>query len=174
MERDVVIRRANPTDGDEIYQVMRQSRQKAFAGLLPPPSLDWDSKVSDDFQEFTQATIAHDEKALLVAVREEMVVGLAEFVWQSEATQDFAEATEAELKAIHVRPADWNEGIGTKLLHAAIDMLPSHVSGIALCVLVENKRARAFYDRRGFEQTGTVVTTYAEDDFTEAVYRRPL
>ncbi|WP_232701841.1 GNAT family N-acetyltransferase [Halobacterium wangiae] len=170
----VVVRRAEPADGDDIYQVMRRSRREAFAGLLPSSALDWGPEVPDEFREFVRATVADEESALLVAVREETVVGLAELVWNPEGTRDFAGATDAELRAIHVRPAEWNEGIGTKLLRVAIDALPSRVSGVALCVLVENERARTFYEERGFEQTGTVVTTHGDDDVTEAVYHRPL
>lgn len=111
---------------------------------------------------------------MLVAVSDGTVVGVAELVWQPEATEDFVEESEAELKAIHVRPANWNEGIGTKLLDEVIATLPSDVTGISLCVLVENEQTRAFYDRRGFQQTGTTTTTHAGDEFTETVYRRQL
>ena len=153
---------------------MRQSRGDAFVGILPPAALDWEAEVPDGFHEFIKATVAHEEKAMLVAVSDGTVVGFAEFIWQPEATGDFVEESDAELKAIHVRPADWNEGIGTELLDEAVARLPPDVAGISLCVLVENNKARAFYERRGFEQTGTTTTTHAEDEFTEAVYCRPL
>lgn len=174
MALDVVVRRARPTDATSVYRVMRQSREEAFGGLLPPAALDWEAEVPESFHEFVRATVAHGEKATLVAVRDGTVVGFAELVWQPAATEAFVEDGDAELKAIHVRPADWNDGIGTKLLDEAVAMLPSNVTVLSLCVLVENEQARAFYERRGFEQTGTTTTTHAGDDFTEAVYRRPL
>ncbi len=110
---------------------------------------------------------------MLVAVSDGTVVGFAELIWQPKATDDFVEESDAELKAIHVRPADWNEGIGTKLLDEAVATLPPDVTGLSLCVLKENEQARAFYKRRGFEQTGTTTTTHAGDEFTEVVYYRP-
>ncbi|MFB6071780.1 MAG: GNAT family N-acetyltransferase [Halobacterium sp.] len=76
--------------------------------------------------------------------------------------------------SIHVRPSDWNEGVGTALLEAAVGVLPADAAGLSLCVLAENERARAFYERRGFERTGTTTTTHAGDEFTEVVYRRSL
>jgi len=153
---------------------MRQSRRDAFSGLLPPAALDWDADVPDSFETFVRETVSHGEKAMLVAVRGGVVVGVAELVWHPEATEGFVEASAAELKAIHVRPTDRNEGIGSTLLYEAIGALPSTVTGLSLCVLGENHRARAFYEQRGFEQTGTTTTTHAGDDFTEVVYRRPL
>lgn len=174
MARDVNIRQAEPTDVDGIYKVMRESRREAFDGLLPPDALNWEDEVSDGFREFVQDTTSHPEKRLFVAVCDDTVVGIAEMVWQPAETQAFVEEAEAELKAIHVRPDRWNEGIGTKLLTEAIDPLPSHVSGVALCVLAENERARAFYKRRGFDQEGTTVTTFANEERTEVVYRRPV
>lgn len=174
MAYGVSIRRAQPTDIDGIYRVMRESRREAFKGLLPPDALDWDNEVSDGFREFVQDTTSHPEKRLFVTVCDDTVVGVAEIVWQPAETQAFVEASEAELNAIHVRPDRWNGGIGTELLTKTIASLPAHVSGIALCVLSDNERARAFYERRGFEQDGTTVTTYADEESTEVVYRRPL
>jgi ribosomal protein S18 acetylase RimI-like enzyme len=153
---------------------MRQSKRDAFGGILPQAALDWEPETPDAFEEFVQSTVAHEAKAMIVAVSDGVVVGVAEFVWRPEATDDFVEASTAELKAIHVRPADRNEGIGSKLLDEAVGTLPSDVTGVSLCVLAENHRARAFYDQRGFQRTGTTTTTHAGDDFTEAVYRRPL
>ncbi|WP_434521073.1 GNAT family N-acetyltransferase [Halorubrum sp. AS12] len=173
MPRDLTTRRASPSDAAQIYQVMRRSRNEAFGGILPPAALDWDAESSDGFREFVRATVAHEEKVIVVAVSDATVVGVAELSWESEDTAEFVEASEAELKAIHVRPAEWNEGIGTGLIEKAVATLPADVSGVACCVLVENQRARAFYERRGFERTGTTTTTHAGDRFTEAVYRRP-
>lgn len=153
---------------------MRQSRRDAFSGLLPQAALDWDSEVPGAFREFVRATVAHGEKTMFVAVRDGAVVGVAELVWRPEASEDFVAESEAKLRAIHVRPADRNEGVGTALLEEAVGTLPPDVSGLSLCVLEENRRARAFYERRGFEHAGTTTTTHAGDDLTEVVYRRPL
>ncbi|WP_276260283.1 GNAT family N-acetyltransferase [Haloglomus litoreum] len=174
MERDVTIRAARPADVDGIFQVMRQSRRNAFAGLLPPDALDWDPEVSDGFRQFVHETLSADAKALLIALDEDHVLGLVELVWAPEETQDFVEEGEAELSAIHVRPDSWNQGIGTRLLDETLLRLPSQLSGVALCVLSENERARAFYDRRGFDRTGTTVNTYAGEERLEVVYHRTL
>jgi ribosomal protein S18 acetylase RimI-like enzyme len=171
---DYTVRPARPADADAVYEVMRQSRRDAFSGLLPPAALDWDAAVPDAFDAFVRETVSHSEKAMLVATRDGAVVGVAELVWRPEATAEFVAASAAELKAIHVRPADRNEGVGSTLLDEAFATPPSDVAGLSLCVLRGNQQARAFYERRGFEQTGTTTTTHAGDDFTEAVYHRPL
>lgn len=174
MSPDVTVRPARPADADCVYEVMRQSRRDAFSGLLPPAALDWAADTPDAFQTFVRDTVSHGEKAMFVAVRDGVVVGVAELVWHPDAAADFVETTAAELKAIHVRPADRNEGIGSTLLDGAVETLPSTVTELSLCVLRGNQQARAFYERRDFEQVGTTTTTHAGDDFTEVVYRRPL
>ena len=170
----LVIRRANSSDSEEIYEVMRRSRRSAFAGLLPADALDWSTDVSEDFHEFVRKTVSDDASALLVAVSERTVVGLAELAWNSTETRAFVGDAEAELNAIHVHPDHWNEGIGTTLLGEVVATLPSRVSALALRVLSGNDRARAFYERRGFEQDGTTVTTVGGEEHVEVVYRRSL
>lgn len=174
MSPRLVVRRAEPGDVDEIYRVTRQSRQEAFADLLPADALDWDATVSDEYREFVEDIISSEAKAQLVADRDGTVVGLAELAWQAAETQEFVGDPEAELKAIHVRPDYWNEGVGTELVEKMVDTLPSRLSGIALGVLAGNDRARAFYERRGFEQRDTITRTISGNEYTEAVYRRPL
>jgi|GEM_PF-918045 ribosomal protein S18 acetylase RimI-like enzyme len=174
MSRAITVRAATPADVDEIFQAMRQSRQAAFSGLLPSDALDWDTKVSDEFRQFINGIRSHHRKALLVAVRDDQVRGIAELVWDPGETSDFIEMEEAELVAIHVQPDDWNQGIGSLLLTEALTKLPPRITSIALCVLNGNERARTFYERRGFDRVGTTVTTYAGDEYEESVYRRPL
>ena len=174
MGQDVTIRAAKAKDVDEIFRVMRQSRRDVFTGLLPPDALDWDSEVSEGFRQFVHETLSDDKKALLVAVGDNSVLGIAELMWDPEETQKFVEEGEAELAAIHVQPGDRGQGIGTQRLDDALLQLPSQLSGIALCVLSGNERAQAFYERRGFNQTGTTVNTYAGEERVEVVYRRSL
>ena len=152
----------------------RQSRQAGFTGLLPPDALDWGTGVSEGFRQFIDDIRSHDERALLVAARDNQVTGVAELVWAPGETSDFIEAEEAELVAVHVHSDRWNQGIGTRLLTEALTRLPPHLTSIALCVLSGNERARMFYGGRGFDRAGATVTTYAGKEREEAVYRRPL
>jgi ribosomal protein S18 acetylase RimI-like enzyme len=169
----VTIRRAEPTDADSIYQVMRQSRRDAFGGLLPQAALDWDAETPESFREFVRETVACEENAMWVALRDGAVVGVVELAWHQDATAGFVEASGAEVKSIHVRPPHRNEGIGSSLLDESVGSLPPEVTGLSLCVLAENDQARAFYERRGFERTGTTTTTHAAETVTEVVYHRP-
>jgi len=174
VSRDVDVRPAESSDVEGIYRVMRRSRREAFEGVLPAAALDWTADPTEGFRESVEATRAHDEQVMLVAVADGTVVGVAELGWQFHADQPFVGDSDAELHAIHVRPADWGEGIGTELLDEAIAELPPRVSALALSVLEGNERARAFYEHRGFERAGTTVTTYAGEERQEVVYRRSL
>ncbi|MFF0264057.1 GNAT family N-acetyltransferase [Kribbella sp. NPDC004536] len=55
-----------------------------------------------------------------------------------------------ELEAIYTRQAYWKTGLGTRLLDVAVGKQPAF-----LWVFEANTRARAFYERHGFEPDGT-------------------
>lgn len=166
------VRPAQPDDVEGIHRVMRQSRQTAFADLLSPDALEWGTEAPDEFGEWVKSAVSNEEAAVLVALRDETVVGIAKLDWGAEATRAFVDEAEAELDVIHVAPDHWGEGVGTHLLSRVVETLPSRLTGIALGVLVGNDRARGFYERRGFEHDGTTTITIAGDEYTEAVYRR--
>lgn len=119
-----------------------------------------------------QTVISHESIVQLVAVTPKAIVGCAEFAWTPEVTAGFVAKTDAELKAIHVIPDHWGEGIESALLAQGDEAIPEQCSGITLSVLTDNERARGFYEKRGFEQDGTTKTVIAGKEYAEAIYRR--
>ncbi len=76
-----------------------------------------------------------------------------------------------ELYAINVAPRAWGTGAGRALLARATRALEDfgHREAI-LWVLRENARARRFYQREGWQQTGDRVDTVSENGFSFQVH----
>jgi len=59
-----------------------------------------------------------------------------------------------EVYAIYLDPRSWDRGAGSGLLVAALSTVADDVPGVSLWVFRDNARARAFYERHGFEVDG--------------------
>ena len=78
-----------------------------------------------------------------------------------------------EVYAIYLDPRSWGQGAGSGLLVAALDTVPDDVPGVSLWVFRDNARARAFYERHGFEVDGLAQDlTIDRRPVPEVRYRR--
>ena len=85
---------------------------------------------------------------VFVAEEEDVIVGFATyFVHDDEAT--------AEFNTIYLHPDHWRHGVGRQLHDALVeDMRKQHCNSSVLWVHPDNTRARAFYERCGWSETG--------------------
>jgi GNAT superfamily N-acetyltransferase len=77
----------------------------------------------------------------------------------------FAAAAGDTLEGLFVLPSEAGAGVGTALLDAIGPVT-------RLWVLAENKTARVFYERRGWQWSGTVEATSFVGDVTKLLYVR--
>jgi GNAT superfamily N-acetyltransferase len=89
-------------------------------------------------------------------------------------TKPFVGSAEAGLKEVYVHPDWWGGGLGTELLGAAVDALPSDCEALALDALVDNDVGRSFYESRGFTLDGRSEIEIDGDAYETVIYRRPL
>lgn len=69
-----------------------------------------------------------------------------------------------ELRSCYVDPDTWRNGAGSALLHASVDLLRAAAPRpVRLWVVVQNDRARRFYERFGFAPDGATGTFDAGD-----------
>lgn len=79
------------------------------------------------------------------------------------------------LYAIYVHPEWWGTGVGQALLDRAHILLAETCDEAELSVLVENVRARRFYERNGWRFTEHIVEPHFGGQPTEVCkYRRPM
>jgi RimJ/RimL family protein N-acetyltransferase len=78
-----------------------------------------------------------------------------------------------EVYAIYLDPRSWGQGAGSGLLTAALGTVAADVPGVSLWVFRDNARARAFYERHGFEVDGLAQEiTIGGRALPEVRYRR--
>lgn len=78
-----------------------------------------------------------------------------------------------ELHALYVHPDWWGRGVGRALLDRAHALLAETCEEAELTVLVENDRARRFYERNGWRLVEQVVEPHFGGEPTEVCkYRR--
>jgi ribosomal protein S18 acetylase RimI-like enzyme len=80
-----------------------------------------------------------------------------------------------ELYSLYVAPAHWSTGAGRALTDAALDGLrAAGYRRVVLWTLIENARARRFYDKAGFAPDGAINVLTALGQVEELRYAREL
>ncbi len=148
------VRRATPADAGSIARLTVSSWRAAYRGILPedylsslrvePRQAAWEEMLTRDGDGRTPAWVAEDER------------GVWGFVSCGPARDDDVPAPAGEIYALYVEPAVWRHGLGRSLLEAAADhCLAAGHTTLALWVLEENLRARAFYEALGWAPDGS-------------------
>lgn len=122
--------------------------QQAYAHALPAEylaGLDLPARVARWQQTLTTG----------IGPQQTLVAGTDQVVGFVSVGPDRNDPTLGEVYAIYVDPDHWSTGVGKLLMDAAVDELRGAGFAIArLWVLVDNPRARRFYDRYGFAPDG--------------------
>lgn len=147
MRTDQRVRRWVAGDAERIGWVHSQSRQHAYAVLVPPDAL---ARVTPEQQASVwrvRMAGLPDQHVGIVVEQEGEVVGFA--------LGQFDPGTGAELTAIHVLPERQGTGAGQALIDTVVGAFRGWgVSDAYLHVIEGNERAQAFYRRNGWRLTG--------------------
>lgn len=154
---------------------MNAAAWRAAYDFLPDavrPSTDYRPEASrvDSLLE----NLRDRDAPLFVATRDGRVRGFAELRWGRDETDSFVPAGAAELKALYVHPDDWGDGIGSRLLTAAVFAVPPTRNRLVLQTFRENDDARRFYERRGFVAAGESTFRVDGRTFPTVVYSRAV
>lgn len=150
---DASVRPARPTDAPAIGQVQAQVFIDTYADRLPP-------EVSAGFAPAAFASVWRRSlespregiNQLLVALAGQQVVGLVA-VGPSQ-DPDTGQAT-GEVTLLAVHPLARNQGHGSRLLNAAIDVLrEAGAEAVALWVLADDEATRRFLQQSGLHPDG--------------------
>jgi GNAT superfamily N-acetyltransferase len=154
----VVVRAADSVDHEAAIAVWAASDAARRQG---PPAPGVADKLRD---RFTQADVW-----LLVADDDGVVVGVTQGgpAREDEGTGPVIPGR-CHLSLVFVAPDRWGEGIGGRLVDAALDQARSTgYSRMQLYTHESNRRAQALYTSRGFRHDGLVK----DDDFGERIGR---
>ena len=148
------------TDRAALWALKRAFETELGAAGGDEKATAYEKKLTDDYRErwlaWVDRCVAGDPRCVTVAERDDGLVGYVfllperlAFVWDAAVVNEF-----------YVRPAARGTGLADDLLAAAIDVAREQdlpLDRLLLDVDPENDRARAFYDRHGFEPWGEIV-----------------
>jgi GNAT superfamily N-acetyltransferase len=169
----MIIRAGSITDAHHIAEIHVASWKAAYGGLIPDLVLD--ALLVSKRAEMWRRVVAEQKFQLLVAEHDDRIVGFVNFGPTRD--QDKIPGHTGEILAIYVDSNHWHEGIGRKLLEAALaELKPAGFNEATLWVLDANFRGRVFYERAGFSIDGAVQSEVIGDKVKihEVRYRRPL
>ena len=147
----VTVRAATIGDTEAIARVHARSWQAAYRGIVGAAFLDG---LSDEVWVDRWRTIFTEPQdgARTLVQDEGEVTGFARIGPVRD--PDPPGPGWDEVYAIYLDPSAWGRGAGSALLAAALETVTGDVPGVSLWVLRDNARARAFYERHGFEPDG--------------------
>lgn len=124
--------------------------QTAYRGIVPDPYLD----QMDPERSTARLKKLMDAGDRHTFVADHDAVGVVGFATLS-ALRQLPKGCDCELEAIYLL-ADWRgQGIGTRLLRAAMDKaIDMGYTAMGVWVLEENEQGRAFYDATGAQPSG--------------------
>jgi ribosomal protein S18 acetylase RimI-like enzyme len=143
----LALRPARPEDAPALAEVHVASWRDAYAGLVPPEALA--SFTVERRTERWAAMLAEpDGRVCVLAELDGRVAGF-------HVCSRPDPAGVAELSGLYVHPRALSRGVGSALLADCLARLRrAGARTIELWVLEGNARARAFYERHGFVDTG--------------------
>jgi len=152
----VSIRLAKAEDAQQIATVHVKTWQFAYRGQIPDKFLD---SMSIDARTLRWQEILAGmgmQERVLVAERDGMIVG---FCVVGRSRDKDADDTIGELYTIHVDAQSMNQGIGSDLIKAGQEYLVEQgYRHVTLWVLESNRRARRFYESKGWAADGVSRT----------------
>lgn len=168
----ITIRPATADDAAALASVEVATWRVAYRTLMPAAFLDGLS-VAEKTADWHHNLLKHGtvgRKRVRLATADDDVIG---FVRVGEHT---AHDATGMVYIFYVLPAYWRCGVGTRLLHAAHHELRElGMRQAVLWVLRDNQRARSFYERLGWSDTGHVSSTNYGGVILEACcYQRSL
>lgn len=158
---ELLIRRANLADADEMASVLLRTEVHAYSSIFPseapPPAIDelrtdWITKLK--------------QHPAFVAVVDNAIVGTVI------AGADPKEPRTGHLSRMYVVPELSGRGIGTRLYHTCLrEFAELGYAEATLWVLERNERARRWYEQLGWIATGERKPVYAPAGIDDLRYR---
>ncbi len=139
----IEVRGAGVDDAVDIARVIVASWRSGYQGILTDEVL---AKLSiEDRARMWRGILSEQKGSAFIASKDSVVVGTAHIGSGSDAGT-------FELFCIYVMEEEWGTGVGAQLLRRVMaEARSSGAAKITAWVLLDNVRARGFYERMGFE-----------------------
>lgn len=157
------IRTATEDDIDAIRQVAKQSWETDYPEILTRETIE---EGFDDWYAREQIADAlfPARSLVLVAERDDAVVGFAHATWSSDEREGY-------ILRLYVHPDSRRQNVGHELLNRTRTELASEgVERVNAMVLAENEPGKNFYEQFGFEFVDETQTTIGGNAYRENRY----
>jgi len=162
----LVIRPAEPSDLAALADLAKRTWSNAFGEGVSPE--DEAAELQERRSESYFAAVLH-EKTILVAESDRVLVGYVQF-GDVAIPEIEARNGDRELHRLYVERASQGQGIGRRLLEAALEHPRlSEARRIFLQVWDENESAVRLYESFGFRRIGTTTFTVGAETMEDAV-----
>ncbi|KAB1187004.1 MULTISPECIES: GNAT family N-acetyltransferase [Haloferax] len=157
------IRAATEDDIEAIRRVAKRSWETDYPEILTRETID--AGVEDWYAHEQIADALLPARSLvLVAERDESVVGFAHATWSNDEHEGY-------ILRLYVHPDHRRQGVGSELLERIRgDLSTEGVDRINAMVLAENEPGNTFYEQFGFEFVDEAKTTIGGDSYRENRY----
>jgi GNAT superfamily N-acetyltransferase len=162
----IELRRASERDAEAIAAVHCESALLAYRNIFPPDApKPTPSSLLDEWRQLC----ALEASEVFVAVEGEDIVGVGALV------QDADLPAGLVLKRLYVAPTRWGSGIGASLHdRLLVEAIARGATTINLWVLERNVRARAMYERWGWEYRPGPQLGNGFPEIVDVLYERDL
>jgi GNAT superfamily N-acetyltransferase len=168
----MLIRRAMPSDAAAIATIEVTSWQAAYRGLMPDAFLGELSLAEKtiEWQQNLSKHAASGAKRVLLALDQRGALGFVRVGVAAEL------GNVGLVYLLYVLPEFWGAGVGAALMQAGMRELRALGQDSAfLWVLRDNRRARRFYERLGWQPDGRTATAdYGGVKLEALCYRREV
>lgn len=153
-----LVRPASACDAKAIAEIHVAAWQAAYTDLMPEDFLE--KMTLERRLAYWREAIEFSEPQLLVATRDEQVVGFVGFDRSRDAG---TRSTVGEIWALYMAPAHWGKGAGLALWDGAREGLKEEgCTQVTLWVLLRNERALRFFEHAaGFKREMPSLKTVA-------------
>jgi len=164
---NVIIRKAVPGDERALAFIQTESWKAAFAGILSPEELERCTNLQKA-EEMYHSVLRRE--GCNVAI--ELVDGVPHCIAAWGKNRCDLGDTVGELICIHSLRNNWAKGYGSAMMEYVLAQLQqANYEFVILWVFKDNKRARKFYEKHGFELTEQKKLA---NGIAELMYRKVL
>ena len=149
------VRPAVMRDAQAIVDIHAAATQAAYAGIVPEELLNA-QPMAKRLQNWRDA-IEFGDPQVQLALHDGEPVG---FVAYDRSRDKGTKPTVGEIWAIHVKPAQWDEGVGLALWDAAREGLEEEgCTSVTVWIPLRNERALRFHEMAGFKREMSTAKT---------------